>query len=87
MARTEFSDALRGVYRDVDEVNGDEQTVDYKEVNALSILSVVLAVISGLGFFFKPFILLAAVSFALGFMARLTRIRQKGESPPRDPCA
>lgn len=69
MAKTEFSDALRGVYRDVDEVNGDEQTVDYKEVNALAILSVVLAVVSGLGFFFKPFIFLAIVGFLLGFLA------------------
>lgn len=67
--RTEFSDALRGVYRDVDEVSGDEQTVDYKEINTLAILAIVLAVISGLGFFFKPFILLALVSSLLGFLA------------------
>jgi hypothetical protein len=69
MARTEFSDALRGVYRDIDEVHGDEQTVDYKEINSLAILSIVASVISCLGFFFKPFILLAVIGFVLGLQA------------------
>ena len=69
MARTEFDDALRGIYRDTDEVGGDEQTVDYKEINTLSIVSIVAAVLSILGFFFKPFILLALVGVVLGWLS------------------
>ncbi len=69
MAKTEFDDALKGVYRDYDEVNGDEQTIDYKEIGVLSILSIVAAVLSILGFFFKPFILIAVVGLVLGFLA------------------
>ena len=69
MAKGEFDDALRGVYRVTDEVSGDEQTVDYKEINILAILSIVTAVFSGLGFFFKPFILLAVIGAVLGSIA------------------
>ena len=69
MVKTQFDDALRGIYSDHDQVNGDEQTVDYKEINTLSILSIVAAVLSVLGFFFKPLILLAAVGLLLGYLA------------------
>lgn len=69
MAESKFDDALKGIHRVTDEVSGDEQTVDYKEINTLAVISIVAAVVSALGFFFKPFILLAAVGFILGYLA------------------
>ena len=67
--KTEFDDALKGIYHDHDEVQADERTVDYKEVGTLAVGSVVAALLSILGFFWIPFIALSLVGLVLGFLA------------------
>lgn len=67
--KTEFDDALKGIYHEYDEVQRDERTVDYKEVGTLAVGSLVTALFAILGFFWMPFILLSAVGLVLGFLA------------------
>ena len=69
--KTEFDDALKGIYHDYDEVQADERTVDYKEVGALAVGSLIASLVSILGFFWIPFILVAVVGLVLGFLALL----------------
>jgi len=67
--KTEFDDALKGIYHEYDEVQPDERTVDYKEVGSLAVGSLIAAVFTILGFFWMPFIVLGAVGLVLGFLA------------------
>lgn len=69
MMKTEFDDALKGIYHEYDEVQRDERTVDYKEVGSLAIGSLIAALISILGFFWMPFILVSVVGLVLGILA------------------
>ena len=63
-----FDDALKGVYRDVEAVAPTEETVDYKQIATLGVGSLVAAIVSILGFFWTPFILVAVVGVALGVL-------------------
>ena len=63
-----FDDALKGVYRDVEAVAPTEETVDYKQIATLGVGSLVAAIVSILGFFWTPFILVALVGVALGVL-------------------
>ena len=63
-----FDDALKGVYRDVEAVAPSEETVDYKQIATLGVGSLVAAIVSILGFFWTPFILVAVVGVALGVL-------------------
>ncbi|MDO5581402.1 MAG: DUF4190 domain-containing protein [Planctomycetia bacterium] len=67
--KTEFDDALRGIYHEYDEVRSEEQTADYKQVGTLAVCSLCAALISILGFFWMTFILFAAAGIVLGFLA------------------
>jgi hypothetical protein len=63
-----FDDALKGVYRDVEAVAPSEETVDYKQIATLGVGSLVAAIVSILGFFWTPFILVAVVGVVLGVL-------------------
>lgn len=63
-----FDDALKGVYRDVEAVAPTEETVDYKQIATLGVGSLVAAIVSILGFFWTPFILVAVVGVVLGVL-------------------
>lgn len=61
-----FDDALKGAYRDVEAVAPIEETVDYKQIATLGVGSLVAAIVSILGFFWTPFIVVALVGVVLG---------------------
>ena len=63
-----FDDALKGVYRDVEAVAPSEETVDYKQIATLGVGSLVAAIVSILGFFWTPFILVAVAGVVLGVL-------------------
>ena len=63
-----FDDALKGVYRVVEVVAPSEETVDYKQIATLGVGSLVAAIVSILGFFWTPFILVAVVGVVLGVL-------------------
>ena len=67
--KVEFDDALKGIYHEYDEVQRDERTVEYKEVGSLAVGSLVCAVATILGFFWKPFVLLGLLGAVLGYLA------------------
>ncbi|MDO4587819.1 MAG: DUF4190 domain-containing protein [Planctomycetia bacterium] len=67
--KTEFDDALRGIYHEYDEVRPDEQTTDYKQIGPLAVGSVVAGLIAILGFFWLPFIIVAIVGTVFGILA------------------
>lgn len=63
-----FDDALKGVYRDVEAVAPIEETVDYKQIATLGVGALVAAIVSILGFFWTPFILVAVAGVVLGVL-------------------
>lgn len=67
--KTEFDDALKGIYHEYDEVQGDEQTTDYKQIGVLAICSLVLGLLSSLAFFWISFLLLSVIGVVLGALA------------------
>ncbi len=67
--KTEFDDALRGIYHEYDEGQGDEQTTDYKQIGTLAVCSLVAALISILGFFWSSFIIFALAGIVMGILA------------------
>jgi hypothetical protein len=66
--KTEFDDALRGVYHEYDEVR-PEQKEDYRSIGPLAITSFVLGVLSVLTFFWWPFGLIPIAAIILGVVA------------------
>ena len=67
--KTEFDDALRGIYHDYDEVHGDEQTTDYKQIGTLAVCSLVIGLVSILAFFWISFLPLTVLGLVLGIIA------------------
>ncbi len=67
--KTEFDDALKGVYHEYDEVQGDEQTTDYKQIGTLAVCSLVAGLASALAFFWISFLILSVVGLVLGILA------------------
>ncbi|MDO5553524.1 MAG: DUF3299 domain-containing protein [Planctomycetia bacterium] len=66
--KTEFDDALKGIYHDYDEVR-PEETTDYKQIGTLAVCSLVAGLLSALAFFWMTFLLLAVVGVVLGLLA------------------
>ncbi len=66
--RTEFDDALRGVYHDYDEVH-PEQTTDYRSLTAESVGSLILGILSSLMFFHWAFAIFPIMGIVLGVTA------------------
>lgn len=67
--KTEFDDALRGVYHEYDDGRSGVETTDYKKINPLTVLALVFAIIGCLGFFFKYLIVFPVVGVVLGIIA------------------
>ena len=66
--KTEFDDALRGIYHDHDEVHGDEKTVDYKQIGTLAVCSLVAAGVSILSYFWVSFLFVALAGIVFGVL-------------------
>ncbi len=67
--KTEFDDALRGVYHEYDDGRAAVEATDYKNINSLTVLALVFAIIGGLGFFFKYLIVFPVIGLVLGIIA------------------
>lgn len=67
--KTEFDDALRGIYHEYDEVRNDEHTTDYKQMGTLAICSLVAGLFSILAFFWLSFLPISILGVVLGVLA------------------
>jgi len=66
--KTEFDDALRGVYADRDEMQ-QEQTTDYRQVAAYSVGAFVFGILSAVTFLHLALAVLPIIGLALGVVA------------------
>jgi hypothetical protein len=66
--KTEFDDALRGMYRDYDEVHPQEED-QYRAIGSLSVFAFVFGLLSVLAFFSWITLIFPVAGLAVGFLA------------------
>ncbi|MDR1494139.1 MAG: hypothetical protein LBT05_15670 [Planctomycetaceae bacterium] len=66
--KTEFDDALRGMYRDYDEVHPQEED-QYRAIGSLSVFTFVFGLASALAFFSWTMLIVPVAGLVVGFLA------------------